>query len=233
MGARRSCGWCMTAGVSLGLLAGCGQREGSQQAVRLDLPEDGTTVDCLVYVPRGYEERTEAWPLVLFLHGAGECGEDVDRVDQDGDGAVSAEEFQKQSPEALVLRMDLDQDGLLSLDEYEAANGTLVAGGRSRRIFAAWDGDGDGRLSLEEFAAKPPQVEFHQKDADADGRLTYEEYAPGVPADKVAAVRERFRTMDRDGDGWVTLREMTFRPADAGFGDRDRDGDGKLTPAEK
>lgn len=51
---------------------------GSQEASLL-----ATTVEVdltyLLYLPRDYEER-ESWPLMLFLHGAGERGDDLDLV---------------------------------------------------------------------------------------------------------------------------------------------------------
>jgi predicted peptidase len=36
-------------------------------------------LDYLIYLPDDYEKK-EAWPLVVFLHGAGERGDDLDRV---------------------------------------------------------------------------------------------------------------------------------------------------------
>jgi predicted peptidase len=36
-------------------------------------------VDYLIYVPEDYESK-DAWPLLLFLHGAGERGDDLNRV---------------------------------------------------------------------------------------------------------------------------------------------------------
>jgi predicted peptidase len=41
-----------------------------------------TTVDVkyLVYLPDSYHDTSEPWPLLLFLHGAGERGDDVERV---------------------------------------------------------------------------------------------------------------------------------------------------------
>jgi predicted peptidase len=41
------------------------------------------TMKHLVYLPRGYD-RQKAWPLVLFLHGAGERGEDPKLVEKEG-----------------------------------------------------------------------------------------------------------------------------------------------------
>jgi predicted peptidase len=37
------------------------------------------TMDYLLYLPKNYAEK-ESWPLLLFLHGAGERGENLDRV---------------------------------------------------------------------------------------------------------------------------------------------------------
>ena len=34
----------------------------------------------LLYVPPGYEKGDDRWPLILFLHGAGETGEDLEKV---------------------------------------------------------------------------------------------------------------------------------------------------------
>jgi predicted esterase len=39
----------------------------------------------LLYLPRDYDEDPEKrWPLVLYLHGSGEIGEDLDQVRKDG-----------------------------------------------------------------------------------------------------------------------------------------------------
>ncbi len=45
----------------------------------------GQRLDYVLYVPRAYEDSgtarsREAWPLVLFLHGIGECGNDGQRM---------------------------------------------------------------------------------------------------------------------------------------------------------
>ncbi len=41
-------------------------------------------VDYLLYLPQGYAERNDKWPLILFLHGAGERGRDLDLVKTHG-----------------------------------------------------------------------------------------------------------------------------------------------------
>ena len=41
--------------------------------------------DYLLFLPKGYEENSDKrWPLILFLHGAGECGTNVWQVDIHG-----------------------------------------------------------------------------------------------------------------------------------------------------
>jgi predicted peptidase len=37
-------------------------------------------LDYLLYLPPGYDKEEKAWPLVLFLHGAGESGQDLNKV---------------------------------------------------------------------------------------------------------------------------------------------------------
>lgn len=37
-------------------------------------------IDYLLYLPEGYGETSKLWPLMLFLHGAGERGSDLDKV---------------------------------------------------------------------------------------------------------------------------------------------------------
>jgi predicted peptidase len=44
------------------------------------LPEPCISLHYLQYLPAGYEESEETYPLVIFLHGAGERGEDLDLV---------------------------------------------------------------------------------------------------------------------------------------------------------
>ncbi len=41
-------------------------------------------LDYLLYLPAGYETSRQKWPLVLFLHGAGESGTDLAKVKTHG-----------------------------------------------------------------------------------------------------------------------------------------------------
>lgn len=54
----------------------------SQQPAKLDA-QVPVELDYLLYLPEGYEEK-ESWPLVVFLHGAGERGDDLQLVKKHG-----------------------------------------------------------------------------------------------------------------------------------------------------
>jgi predicted peptidase len=50
-------------------------------AERMQLPGGHAPFDAWLTLPRGYEaEGWYAWPLVVFLHGSGECGQDLKKV---------------------------------------------------------------------------------------------------------------------------------------------------------
>lgn len=51
---------------------------GVLQAQKLDRTVH-VTMDYLIYLPKDYADK-DSWPLMLFLHGAGERGNDLDRV---------------------------------------------------------------------------------------------------------------------------------------------------------
>lgn len=43
-----------------------------------------TRLRYLLYLPESYEQSDKAWPLILFLHGAGESGDDLAKVKMHG-----------------------------------------------------------------------------------------------------------------------------------------------------
>lgn len=58
--------------------ASCGDKPGVQRAARLDT-QVKVEMDYQLYLPADYEKQ-DAWPLVLFLHGSGERGSDLEKV---------------------------------------------------------------------------------------------------------------------------------------------------------
>ena len=78
-----------------------------QQPVHMQRVIEKTVVsDYLLYLPSGYGESSEQWPLLLFLHGAGERGADLDSVKVHGPPKMIAEgrdfPFIKESQQCLV-----------------------------------------------------------------------------------------------------------------------------------
>lgn len=51
-----------------------------QQALALPLPGFDRPLRAWLHLPRGYDDDARDWPLVVFLHGSGERGADLDRV---------------------------------------------------------------------------------------------------------------------------------------------------------
>jgi predicted peptidase len=51
------------------------------RSIELPLPGAGAPMRAWLTLPRGYDERARrAWPLLVFLHGTGECGVDLEKV---------------------------------------------------------------------------------------------------------------------------------------------------------
>jgi predicted peptidase len=53
----------------------------AQQAKKFEQPVTFTArLNYLVFLPAKYERGDEKWPLLLFLHGSGETGDDIEKV---------------------------------------------------------------------------------------------------------------------------------------------------------
>ena len=61
---------------------GAATAAGTQEACKLETTKRAT-LDYLLYLPKDYAEK-ESWPLMLFLHGAGERGDNLDQVKKHG-----------------------------------------------------------------------------------------------------------------------------------------------------
>lgn len=68
---------------TLPALPALGASEG-QHALSLDLPGRSAPLRFWLYLPPGYLASSDRWPLVMFLHGSGERGTDINKVRYNG-----------------------------------------------------------------------------------------------------------------------------------------------------
>jgi Ca2+-binding EF-hand superfamily protein len=142
----------------------------------------------------------------------------------------------------------------------EGEGGPPPPGDHVRAFMAAFDADGDGRVTAREFSG--PREAFDLLDRSRDGAITVEDLSrpggdrPGSPppprearpdeappaddaaqpprrgpgAGMRARLRERLRAMDADGDGKVSREEYD---GPMPFEDLDRNGDGMLDESDR
>lgn len=64
---------------------GCGMAAADQQDKHFEKEITVTVkLNYLLFLPEGYAESDKKWPLILFLHGAGESGADLEKVKKHG-----------------------------------------------------------------------------------------------------------------------------------------------------
>ncbi len=93
------------------------------------------------------------------------------RMDANGDGQVSREEWTRQARG--FERLDRNNDGFITRDEAAEALHRAEARNRARNVFDRLDQNQDGQISRQEWKGKPRA--FDRLDRNRDGALSPEE----------------------------------------------------------
>ncbi|MGO4910167.1 hypothetical protein ACEN2J_17775 [Pseudorhodobacter sp. W20_MBD10_FR17] len=135
---------------------------------------------------------------------------------------------------AVLAGSDSEIDDMAQMMPY--GYGPYGSGGMGMMALPV-DTDGDGMVSAAE-ASTHASAGFAQFDADGDGQISEDEYMDSAPSampmgrrnvERLYANRtERFKALDADGNGDVTLAEFMAK-AQAAFEAADADKDGKVT----
>eukprot|EP00192_Tetraselmis_astigmatica_P008942 CAMPEP_0117668992 /NCGR_PEP_ID=MMETSP0804-20121206/11870_1 /TAXON_ID=1074897 /ORGANISM="Tetraselmis astigmatica, Strain CCMP880" /LENGTH=609 /DNA_ID=CAMNT_0005476971 /DNA_START=286 /DNA_END=2112 /DNA_ORIENTATION=+ len=120
-----------------------------------------------------------------------------DLVDEDGDGLITWQQLMtrahiqisKEDFVAVMRKVDRDQDGLLTLDDYTAIAMQIRAqsdSSKAREAFAMFDKDGNGYITYDSMAevlksvgmdlTEDIAVIFKKYDADGDGQISFVEF---------------------------------------------------------
>jgi predicted peptidase len=70
----------VTSVLLLVFLAGVGRAEDPKKPAQEAKRSEKAKLNYLLYLPPGYEKAEKKFPLILFLHGAGETGKDLNKV---------------------------------------------------------------------------------------------------------------------------------------------------------
>ncbi len=122
--------------------------------------------------------------FALLAFGAGGCATTArdsgragfDRIDLDGDGAITEDEFATHLVHESFQMFDTNRDRVIQFDEWRAKE--TEAGAVA--LFETLDLDANGQLGFEEFDSSDRKREalgrmFHTLDRNDDGRLEWAE----------------------------------------------------------
>ncbi len=194
--------------------------------------------------------------LTVGLSGAsafaqvGNANQLIQGLDANNDGIIETGEVPESARpqfEKVLKLADTNKDGRLDRDELRTMGRKLrEAGpamakaqpgpiGNPQERFKLMDRDGDGKVTRDEFTG--PEALFDRLDANKDGAITKDEQPkPGALPDSGGAgegrafMLNRFKVLDKDGDGKLTRSEFTGVPEN--FDRMDRDQDGTLSSKE-
>ena len=161
--------------------------------------------------------------------------EDIEKLDANHDGAVTAAEFEAGALDHWA-KCDANHDGKATMDEMKAQMAAMMAK-HEPDMFAKSDANGDGVLEKTELAKMPAPM-FKKLDTDKNGTLSPAEMAKHPDAHGKAAggmhheqVEMKALPGDANNDGALTKPEAQAE-AQKMFKQLDANGDGKATKDE-
>jgi Ca2+-binding EF-hand superfamily protein len=167
------------------------------------------------------------------------------RLDRDGDGSVTTEEYDAASGR-MFSRLDRDGSGDLTRPAPDAGKsadrtkghgkkgmrgGSHRGGGNVVALMERFDVDKDGKITRAEFDEVRAQA-FSGADADGNSAVTLEEFATIWQDVNSGRTTRAFQRMDADGDLKITADEYSKRSKDF-VKKHDRNGDGVVTKADR
>lgn len=125
-------------------------------------------------------------------------------------------------PDEMWKKVDKDGDGFLSFEEFSAMPRIdKLPEEKQKNLFSRLDKDGDGKLGRQELwrlGRHPdggrPMKRLWELDVDKSGGVSLEEFKAGemfkrLPPEKI---EELFRKLDTDGDGLITPKDRPKPP---------------------
>ena len=162
-------------------------------------------------------------------------------LDADRDGRVSRSEYARFG-RRLFARLDRNGDKRVTRKEARLSLRGTARSSPANALFARLDRDSNGSLSMNEVN-QARRSAFKQLDLDRNGSLTPLEFSirastgrpappPALKSGRSAAVTDpRFRQLDRNRDGLVSLAEY-LSDGRARFAAADRNRDGRISRSE-
>jgi hypothetical protein len=137
------------------------------------------------------------------------------------------------SRQKCFYRIDVDQDGGLTLAEFAADWPTPAGKQKAVEVFRMLDRNQDERIEYNEFSTRTKYAEFGLADFDLDGRISAEEFSVSEMSYAPAShVKKVFAVLDQDNDNALTYEEYALRNDQSWFVKLDVDEDGQMSLAE-